>query len=332
MNRTLTPARASALAALPLRCVRQEYPNAPSLVLSGPGDLKTPRDLHPAFYGCFDWHSAVHGHWMLVRLLRMNDLPEADTIRTVLDENLSEANLLREAEFFLTRPTFERTYGWAWLLKLVQECRESETPDARRWALNLQPLEQRIIQGYLDYLPKATYPIRVGAHANSAFGLTFALDYARSTCQALLADAASEKAFGWFAADADYPAHLEPSGADFLSPSLMEADLMRRILPGGDFVDWFERFLPRIATTPSILHPVHVSDRADGQIAHLDGLNLSRAWCMRHISSALPVGPVSELLSNASERHAEAGLANVASGEYAGEHWLASFALYMLTS
>jgi hypothetical protein len=332
----LTAAQASAFARLALRGMGREYPNKPDHVLNGPEDVQSPRALHPAFYGCYDWHSAVHGHWMLVRLLRrFPQLPEADAIRAALADHLTREHLQAEADYFHrpNRRSFERTYGWAWLLKLAQEVHDWDDPDGRQWSRHLQPLAQVIVAGYLDFLPKQTYPIRTGVHPNTAFGLAFAWDYAQATGHEPLRRLVEERSRTYFAADADYPAGWEPGGEDFFSPSLMEADLMRRVLPAAEFAAWFGRFLPHLAAGEPrrLLQPAFVSDRSDPKIVHLDGLNLSRAWCLRGIAQSLPADdPARAVLLSAAARHAQAGLAHVASGDYAGEHWLATFAVYLL--
>jgi hypothetical protein len=317
---------------LALAGITREYPNAPGLVLNGPADLQTPRTLHPAFYGCFDWHSSVHGHWMLVRLLRLfPNLPQAAAIRFGLTGNLSAANLRTEADYFTgpNRRSFERTDGWAWLLKLAEELSAWPDPDAAAWSQNLQPLVEVIVNSYLDFLPKQTYPLRVGTHPNMAFGLAFALDYARACKNKKLESLLVDRSRDYFLHDTNVPAAWEPGGNDFFSPSLLEADLLTRVLPPTEFADWFHRFLPELP--PSLLTPPTVSDRSDLQLVHLDGLNLSRAWCMRRIASTLPdQDPVRNVLLESAERHTQEGLAHVASGHYGGEHWLASFAVYLL--
>jgi hypothetical protein len=334
---TMTPAQASAFARLALKSLGREYPNKPGDVLNGTTDIKSPRAMHPAFYGCFDWHSSVHGHWMLVRLLRrFSDLPERQEIRTALAEHLTAKNLQAEADYFLlpNRQSFERTYGWAWLLKLAEELHDWDDADGRQWSKNLKPLTDTIVARYLDFLPKQTYPIRSGVHPNTAFGLAFALDYARTVGHKALRERIEERSRSYYGKDASVPASWEPDGADFFSPSLMEADLMRRVLPPAEFPAWLRRFYPDLAKgePKSLLEPAKVTDRSDPQLVHLDGLNLSRAWCMRAIARALPKDdPVRKVLAESAARHAEAGLRHVASGEYAGEHWLASFAVYLLS-
>ena len=335
---SFTPTQASALAGLALKGIAKEYPNKLDHVMSGADDVRSPKALHPAFYGCFDWHSSVHGHWMLVRILKtVPGLPaeEQKRIRAALAANLTEANLKAEADYFAqpAHRTFERTYGWAWLLKLAEELHTWDDPDGKAWAKNLQPLADAMAKAYLDFLPKQTYPIRTGVHPNTAFGLAFALDYANTTGNTALRDRIVERAKAYYQADENYPAAWEPGGADFFSPALMEADLMRRVLPAKEFPAWFAKFLPGIAKGEprNLLTPAIVADRSDPYIVHLDGLNLSRAWCMRSIAAALPVDdPARKVLFDAATRHAEDALKHVASGDYAGEHWLASFAVYLL--
>jgi hypothetical protein len=333
----LTRERASAFARLALKGLQKEYPNKPEHVLAGPADVKCPKDLHPAFYGSYDWHSSVHGHWMLVRLLRLfPDLAEANEIRSVLQAHLTAPNLKAETDYF-ARPDskpFERPYGWAWLLKLVQELKDWDDADARVWAKNVGPLADMVVARYREYFPKQTYPIRTGVHPNTAFGLSMAHDYARAVGDARLSALVEERARAYFGADAGVPAAWEPGGADFFSPSLMEADLMQRVLTPAEFGAWFAKFLPTAAKgePKALFEPAVVTDRSDPQLVHLDGLNLSRAWSMRSIARALPRGdPARAVLLASAARHAESALGHVASGEYAGEHWLASFAVYLLS-
>jgi hypothetical protein len=330
--------QATRFAGLALRGILSEYPNAPGLVLNDSADIQSPRALHPAFYGCFDWHSSVHSHWMLVRLLRIfPDLPATESIRAALAGHLTAANLLAEAAYFNkpNRRSFERTYGWAWLLKLAEELHTWPDTEGAAWYKNLQPLVEIIIAGYLDFLPKQTYPIRIGTHANTTFGMAFALDYARTCAHRKLEMLIVERGLAYFGGEANYPAAWEPNGNDFFSPALIEADLMARLLPPAEFKSWFDRFLPGIARAEpqTLLMPVTVTDRSDLQLIHLDGLHLSRAWCMRRVASALPPpDPARSVLLESAERHAREGLAHVISGHYGGEHWLASFAVYLLTS
>jgi hypothetical protein len=332
------PEEASRFAALALKCVTKEFPNKPDHVVNDAGDLKSPRAMHPAFYGCYDWHSSVHGHWMLARLLRLYPaIPEVPKIRAALDENLSAQNIAIEVAYLdqPNRQSFERTYGWAWLLKLAEELKKSQDTDAKRWSNNLQPLADALVARYTAFLPKQTYPIRTGVHPNTAFGMAFALDYARAMNDKKLAELLEERSRTYFAADVNYPAAWEPGGEDFFSPALMEADLMRRVLKPAMFARWFHEFLPQVSQGKprALLEPATVSDRTDPKLVHLDGLNLSRAWSMSGIANALPANdPAKEVLMRSAARHAEAGLLYVASGDYAGEHWLASFAVYLLST
>jgi hypothetical protein len=327
----LTLERASMLAALPL-----EYPNKLDHAMASDRDVASPRALHPAFYGCLDWHSAVHGHWMLVRLLRtFPQLPEAAAIRSTLDDTLTPAHIAAEIAYFNgpTRQSFERTYGWAWLLALAGELHGWDDPHGARWAAAVAPLADVIAARFIAFLPKQTYPVRTGVHANTAFGMTLALDYAHITGASELAATLTSHAHAYYGHDRDCPAAWEPSGEDFLSPALEEADVMRRVLPADGFATWLARFLPGLARGEprTLLEPAKVSGRSDPELAHLDGLNLSRAWCMRQIAAALPAhDAMRAVLVAAAARHATAGLDHVATGDYMGEHWLATFAVYLL--
>lgn len=339
-------------AAVVLKHTSREYPSKLDHVINDAADLLSPQALHPMFFGSFDWHSSVHGHWLLVRSLRMSpgldsQLPE---VRRLFDCRFTAANVQVEVGY-LSRPrreTFERTYGWAWLLKLAAELKLaaaeasvasggrgglSELASAfARWDGALQPLTLAFVDRYVKYLPKATYPVRVGTHNNSAFGLSLALDFARVSKHAEFEKAICDKARGWYMGDAACQA-WEPDGIDFLSPALMEVECMRRVLPAAEFVPWLDKFLPGLAEKkPATLFvPATVSDRTDGHITHLDGLNLSRAWCWRNIGKALPVGDVRKVLAEEAYRvHLDSALAHV-TGDYMGEHWLATFALLALT-
>ncbi len=335
---SLTPAEASHFAQLALKCVSREYPNKPEHVLNDSQDVQNPKLLHPAFYGCYDWHSSVHGHWMLVRLLRLfPNLPEASDIRKAIGDNLRAENIAVETAYLKqkNRQSFERTYGWAWLLKLAEELSLSNDPDAQTWAKNLQPLAEALVESYLAFLPKQTYPIRTGVHPNTAFGLAFAFDYAKASGNEKLAALVVERSRTYYLNDRNYPGAWEPGGEDFFSPALMEADLMRRVMRPAQFRQWFHAFLPQLATgqPTNLLHPAVVSDRSDPKLVHLDGLNLSRAWCMRSIANALPRNDAARgILAKSARAHAQDALAHVASGDYAGEHWLASFAVYLLST
>jgi hypothetical protein len=335
---SLTQSQASHFAQLALKCVRQEYPNKLDHTMNDGDEVRGPKSLHPAFYGCFDWHSTVHGHWMLVHLLKtFPNLPEARAIRQALDANLTEKNIAGEVAYLkqANRASFERTYGWAWLLKLAEELRGWNDVDGKRWSASLQPLADGFVEKYLAFLPKQNYPIRTGVHPNTAFGLAFALDYARAVGDKKLETLIIERSRVYFAKDTNYPAAWEPGGEDFFSPALMEADLMRRVWNKSQFYLWFRRFLPGLARNEpkQLLQPAIVTDRTDPKLVHLDGLNLSRAWCMRSIVAALPANdPTRKILARSAHAHAQAALPYIASGNYEGEHWLASFAVYLLTT
>ena len=329
---TLTTAVAARFASIALGHVGREFPNKLDQVLTGPGDLAGPRALHPIFYGSFDWHSAVHGHWLLARVLRrFPDTAGADEIRAWLAGAFTEAKVAGELAY-LARPSaggFERPYGWAWLLMLQAELEAHETAEGRGWAGALRPLARAFEARFADWLPKATYPTRVGAHGSSAFALALAHRYVAFAADPGFGALLAETAQRWFSEDAD-ARPFEPSGVDFLSPTLMEAECLRRLMPGSWFAAWFAAFLPRLdeAEPATLFAPAAVSDRTDGQIAHLDGLNLSRAWCWRHLAEAAPSALQPRLLE-AAERHLAVALPHLAD-HYMGEHWLASFALLAL--
>ena len=335
---SLTEAQASHFANLALKCVGKEYPNKPEHVMNDRKDVQSPKSLHPAFFGCYDWHSSVHGHWMLVRLLRtFPNLARGQEIRKALGDNLSAENIRDETAYLKqpNRQSFERTYGWAWLLKLAEELLLWNDADGRKWSKDLQPLVDAFVERYILFLPKQNYPIRTGVHPNTAFGLSFAFDYAKTVGNEKLATLISERSRTYFAKDRNYPAGWEPGGEDFFSPALMEADLMRRVMMPPEFRNWFRGFLPQLAAggPRSLLKPAVVTDRSDPKLVHLDGLNLSRAWCMRSIATALPQrDPARRVLMASARSHAVDALSHVASGDYAGEHWLASFAVYMLST
>ncbi len=323
---------------LALACVHKEYPNKLAHSLNSDEDVAPPRKLTPAFYGCYDWHSSVHGHWLLVRLLRtFSDAPFASTARDALRQSITAENIVQEAAYVRAegRTSFERPYGLAWLLQLVAELREWNDPEARNLAANLRPLEDAALARLNDWLPKLSYPVRIGEHAQSAFSFGLMLDYARSTRNTKFAELLSSKARQFYLADKQCPLAYEPSGEDFLSPCLAEADLMRRVLPSSEFAGWLQNFLPQISENEKKgwLHPVVSPDPTDGKLAHLDGLNLSRAWMLEGIASALPISDkrLPAILSAAKE-HERAGLAAVTGEHYEGGHWLGSFAVYLVTS
>lgn len=336
LGQPLSDAQIDAFAQLALKNIHREYPNKTGDVLSGPEAVKSPKALHPAFYGCFDWHSSVHGHWMLVKLLK--DYPQhpvCEAIRKNLAINLTKENLDAELEYFSAdeHKSFERTYGWAWYLKLAAELDGWDDDQGRQWRANLKPLEDLLIQRTMDYLPKLSYPIRTGVHADSGFGLAFILDYARIVNHQELEKAIVERTRFFYLKDRDYPTVYEPSGQDFFSSCLNEADLMRRVLSREEFVKWFDEFLPslRDGDGGNLLVPVEVSDVTDGYIVHLAGLDLSRAWCLKGIAQGLPAGdPRVQLLEQSAAAHADKGFSYVFSGAYEGEHWLATFAVYLL--
>lgn len=330
---------ASRFAVMALNCIEKEYPNKLDHVMNDEKEVLSPRTLHPAFYGCFDWHSSVHGHWMLIRLLKIfPGLPEAPTIRRALNRNLTAANIQKETEYLgqPSRESFERTYGWAWFLKLTQELYNWDDPDGKTWLKNLAPLEKAIVECYVNFLPKQTYAIRTGVHPNTAFALAFALDYARTAKNSAFEKLLLERSLFYYQNDSNCPANWEPGGEDFFSPCLVEAYLMQLVLDKKEFIHWFHAFLPQLqkenpGSLRSLLEPATVTDRSDGKLVHLDGLNLSRAWCMKRIANALPPGDKArEHLLKAAQLHTQDALKNIHSGDYAGEHWLASFAVYLL--
>lgn len=324
----MTPEIAETFAGIALRHVTREYPSKLDHVLAGPRDTRGPRDLHPVFYGSFDWHSCVHGYWLLALLYRrFPALAHAAAIRAVFDGHLIPDRIAGECAYLAEPSTqgFERPYGWAWLLKLAAELAMHETPQGRAWSAALDPLARIFAARFRAFLPLATYPVRAGVHSNTAFAVRLALDYPDEPLRDLLTKAASR----WYARDHDCQA-WEPGGDEFLSPALIEAECMRAALPEPDFRMWFAGFLPRLGQREpaTLFTPATVSDRSDGKIAHLDGLNLSRAWCWRALADFTP-DP--EAIRRTAQAHLDASLPHV-SGEYMGEHWLCSFALLALHS
>jgi hypothetical protein len=322
----LDAARGESLARLALGHVARPWPHKADHVMGGPEDVVDHRILHPAFPGSFDWHSCVHAHWMLARILRrFPGLPAAPAVRAQFDAALSPVNIAAERAY-LDRPLsrgFERPYGWAWLLALAAELEALDGP----WAATLHPLAEAFAQRFHLFLPRADYPLRAGTHGNTAFALRLAAHWAEGRDAALL-DALRDKARAWYGADTDCQA-WEPSGDDFLSPALMEAECLRALLPQGEFAAWMARFLPRLAqgAPATLFTPARVADRSDGKIAHLDGLNLSRAWCWRSLAGAWPAGsPLRVRTEAAAEAHLAAALPHL-STDYMGEHWLATFAV-----
>jgi hypothetical protein len=329
----LTPQIASSFARIALGHVTREFPVKMDHVIGGPGDVKSQRDLHPIFFGSFDWHSCVHSHWLLASLLRRTPaIPEAAAIRAHFDQAFTPEKVAAETAYVRLPAArgFVRPYGWAWLLKLQSELLAHDDP---RHARLLQPLANAFADRLREFLPRADYPIRTGVHSSTSFALALAADYARATNDAALTSLLAAKARAWHLGDRDAPA-WEPSGDDFLSATLITAVAMRRLLPAEEFLPWLRAYLPRAAerSPAALFTPATVSDRTDGKIAHLDGLNLSRAWCWREIAAALPEGdPLAAVASEAAETHLASALGEV-EGDYMGEHWLASFALLALTA
>lgn len=310
-------------------CIDREYPNKLGQVLGDSTYLATPRALHPAFYGCFDWHSAVHGHWTLVTLLSQfpNFQHRSDILRK-LQVNITKENIEKEVAYFddMHNKNYERTYGWAWLFKLDEALREWDAPEGAVLQKNLAPLTELLANKMVDFLDKLKYPIRVGEHTNTAFGMSFAYDYAKKY-HPVLKSKIEEKAREYYMDDAGCPLTWEPSGFDFLSPCLQEASLMQKVLPKEEFKKWFDQFLPNFAAHPSnYIQPAVVTDKSDGKLAHLDGLNFSRAWCLYEMGKGLNNAKM-QLLA---KEHFEFSYEKMDSGEYAGSHWLASFAAYAL--
>ena len=319
-----------------LECVHKEYPNKISHTLQSDEDVKPPRDLYPSFYGCYDWHSSVHGHWLLTRLARLypeNDLSTESIVK--LNKSLTAENLIEETNYIKGkgRAAFERPYGIAWLLQLAAELEEWNNESANLWRENIKPLEEILSHRIEDWLPKLTYPVRSGQHSQTAFALGLIIDWARTTGNVDLALLIEERSIDYFANDKDCPISYEPSGADFLSPCLAEADLMRRVLQPQDFSAWLSDFISiPIEENVNWLEPAIVSDPSDPKLAHLDGLNLSRAWMLEGIASGLPSDdPRIRSLLRAAEKHADTGLAAVTGEYYEGGHWLGSFATYLVT-
>jgi hypothetical protein len=328
---------AERFAKLALACVHKEYPNKISHVLNSDADVAPPRKLTPAFCGCYDWHSSVHGHWLLVRLVRtFPGAPFASAARDALKQSLTVENLKQEATYVRGegRSSFERPYGLSWLLQLCAELREWDDPQAHEWLLNLTPLEDAAVERLTKWLPKLSNPVRIGEHDQTAFGLGLMFDYARTTKNEAFARLVRDSSKKFFLADKNCPLNYEPSGEDFLSPCLGEADVMRRVLPQKEFAGWLKGFMPQIPVTenPDWLRVAISPDPSDPKLAHLDGLNLSRAWMLEGILSALPEDdPRRPALQAAADAHRHAGLAAVTGEHYEGGHWLGSFAVYLTT-
>jgi len=334
----LDAAAAERFANLALACVHKEYPNKISHVMNGDADVKPPRELTPAFYGCFDWHSAVHGHWLLVRLARrFPEAPLAARAREALEKSLTPENIAAEVRYLEGegRNTFERPYGLAWLLQLAAELREWDDSQAKRWSGALQPLEKAAAARIRSWVPKLSFPIRTGEHNQTAFAFGLILDWARAKGDQATAALIESRVRDLYLKDRDCPLAYEPSGEDFLSPCLAEADLARRVLSQQAFGEWLSTFLPGIPRDGrgEWLTPGVVTDPTDGKLAHLDGLNLSRAWMLEGIAAALPAGdPRLPALRAAAAAHRESGLRSVTGEHYEGGHWLGSFATYLVTA
>lgn len=323
---------ANRLLELPISCLQVEYPNKLGQTIGGKEDIGTPKELHPAFYGCFDWHSSVHGYWSVVKLLKkFPALDKAALAKTILLQHITKDNIAGEVDYFNKKynTSYERTYGWAWLLKLAEEIHTWEDPIAKELEENLQPLTNTIIQRYIEFLPRLNYPIRVGEHTNTAFGLSFAWDYANTMEHEKLKIAIEKRARDFYINDQGCPINWEPSGYDFLSPCLEEVDLMRRVLSKEEFITWVSDFLPELQTKYFTIAAGEVSDRSDGKLVHLDGLNFSRAWVLYGLANQYKEFEHLFYVGNA---HVNYSLPNLVRDSYEGGHWLGSFAIYALDS
>ena len=326
--------------------IQQEYPNQMQHMMTGPEDRPRPHEAHPAFYGCFDWHSSVELHWVLIRLLRL--VPEAfDTSKAmdVLNVHLTKDALSQETAYLRSHPRFERPYGWGWALTFVHELTlwDDDSVGATRrvaptrWLEAAHPMADVISESFLSWLPKATYPVRVGMHSNSAFGLARSVPWAKYLAtqgDSRLLTAITKAAIQWYGSDRDYPAHYEPSGTDFLSPALTEVDLMSLVLEREEFLTWLDAFLPRLSSgePKSLFEPAFVSDASDGQLAHLHGLNVYRAFVWKHLNEILPANDARRPhLEAGSAAHAKASMGAVTGSDYMVEHWLACYAMLYLS-
>jgi hypothetical protein len=324
-------------AKLALDCVHREFPNKISHVMSSAEDAKTPHELTPVFYGCYDWHSAVHGHWLLVRLCRTQpDAPFVLNAMAALDKSFTAENVAAELVYMRAkgRGTFERPYGLAWLLQLSAELREWDDAQAQEWAITLRPLEQEAAIRLKLWLPKLSHPVRTGEHSQTAFALGLVLDWARTSGDVEMVDLVTQRSKDFYLADRAANLAFEPDGQAFLSPIIAEADLMRRVLAPQEFAEWLQRFLPELRPNreKDWLKPAIVSDKTDGHLVHLDGLNLSRSWMLEGIVSGLPAEDVRiPVLRDAASAHRDSGIAAFSSEHYEGSHWLGSFAVYLTT-
>jgi len=328
------------ISSLPLHCYKVEYPYKLGQVLNSDSDLKTPSELHPIFYGCFDWHSSVHGHWLLARALSLYPKTElADNITSVFNAQFTSDKVSKELEYFQTKwgESFERTYGWAWLLKLQDELDESEKQDGTPWATILRPLTSEIVSNWKDFLPKLVYPIRVGEHTNTAFGLSLAIDYTRNQDEDF-ENLIKHNSSLYYLTDKDCPIGYEPSGYDFLSPCLQEVDIMVKVIDDDlQFNTWIRGFLPQLFDPDYVLEPGQVVDRTDGKLVHLDGVNFSRAWCFYNLArrlltiNGLEVDAITaSRLIKMGDKHIRTSIDNVVGSDYAGSHWLATFLMHAL--
>lgn len=318
-----------------LGCIHKEYPNNISHYLTSDADVKSPSAMHPIFYGCLDWHSAVHGHWMLLRLLALNpDMQGSDTIISALDKSFALENGIIEAAYFDGRKRYERPYGWAWLLQLSTELRAWDHAKSAQWLAAIKPIEDKVLTGLDQWLKNLVYPVRSGEHSQTAFAFGLAIDYARAVANTELEAKLTKSVMGFYGEDQNCPIGYEPSGSDFLSPCLMEADLMRRVMEPEAYGVWLSDFLPSLPEDGSgdWIAPGVVLDATDGKLVHLDGLNLSRAWALEGIASALPQGDLRrDGLMHIAAIHQESGIKAVSNSHYMGSHWLASFAVYLTT-
>lgn len=337
-SKTLNIELANQLVKLPLKCVDKAFPYKTGISFGDSTRLVAPQTYHPVFYGCFDWHSAVHGHWLMVRLLKeYPHLAEKEKIWVVLNNHFTPEKIAQELALFKDphNKSFERLYGWAWLFQLQNDLLTWSNIRAQQWAKALQPLVDQLRNNTMDFLDKLVYPIRAGEHANSAFGLRLIFDYGITANDTALTNKITQAAIGFYGKDIQAPLRWEPSGYDFLSPTLEEAALMGRVLPPAAYATWLKRFLPDLFTGKLVLPVAMVKDRTDGKLVHLDGLNLSRVWCLKEIAAYLKKtnalhATMQQHINTLITAHQTAGLQSVASGDYAGEHWLASFALYAL--
>ena len=324
-------AEANKLVALPLGCINIQYPNKLGQTLGSEKDLQSPRDLHPAFYGCFDWHSSVHAHWSLVRLLKkFPKLDRADEIKTLLETSLSKENINKEMEYFRKEHNkdYERTYGWAWLLKLSQELYTWETDMGEELSTNIKPLADLIVERYMEFLPKLNYPIRVGEHTNTAFALSLWYDFAVATENTEFRTLIEKRAREFYLSDKNCPISWEPSGFDFFSPCLEEVDVMRKVMPKAAFSLWMDNFMPQLKNKDFAIAVGEVSDRKDGKLVHLDGLNFSRARIFYGLAAQYPEEYAH--LRLLADQHVNHSFPNLVGDSYEGGHWLGSFAIYAL--